>query len=478
MTNMIMNAIQCAKFISLPVNCMKYLGLMILVNIFISCKDFVEVDPPETSLVGETVFEDDINATTAMVGIYARMVESPSTLLTGSANFTIISGLSSDELVNYSSDIEVLAFEENSLTDDNGDLLGRWTNLYNFIYSCNSVLDGLQNATNVTDSISIQFEGEAKFVRAWMYFYLVNFWNDVPLVLTTDYEENALLPRVSSSIVYDQIIADLQDAGELLPETYSSDLRIRPVKSAANALLARIYLYLQDWVNAESLATSVIENGRYKLEDNLDNVFLNTSQEAIWQLQSINPDVGTYDALRFILVRAPRGFGFSLRPEFMDIFEEGDNRETSWVGELNSGSSTFYYPFKFKTRFLDDGERSNEYLTVLRLAEIYLIRAEARVQQGNISGALEDLNIVRLRSGLTKSTASDFASLLLAIEQERKVELFAELGHRWFDLRRYGRATEVLSPIKPEWQDTDVFYPVPIQEFLNNPNLGEQNPGY
>ena len=107
-----------------------------------------------------------------------------------------------------------------------------------------------------------------------------------------------------------------------------------------------------------------------------------------------------------------------------------------------------------------------------------MIRAEARVQQGNISGAQEDLNAVRSRAGLAETTASDQASLLLAIEQERKVELFAELGHRWFDLRRTNRASVILSPLKAEWQDTDMLYPIPVAEFLNNPNLGNQNLGY
>lgn len=442
------------------------------------CEGFVEVDPPRTSLVGETVFEDDINAKAAMVGVYSEMIGTAASVFTRESNITILSGLSSDELISYSSQQEIQDIGNNNILVNSAIVQGTWNDLYNFIYSCNSIIEGVQLSTGVTDSLSSQLEGEAKFVRAWLYYFLVNFWGDVPLVLSTNYETNSLLPRVADSEVYNQIINDLEEARNLLPEGYSSNDKIRPNQAAANALLARIYLYQEDWVNSESQASLLIEDNRFSLETDLDNVFLNDSQEAIWQIQSINPDVGSYDALQFVLTFPPFGFGRSLRNDFVDAFEDGDNRAISWVGELVSGSNTFYYPFKFKTRFLADGETSNEYLTILRLAETYLIRAEARVQQGNISGAQEDLNAVRSRAGLAETTASDQASLLLAIEQERKVELFAELGHRWFDLRRTNRASVILSPLKAEWQDTDMLYPIPVAEFLNNPNLGNQNLGY
>ena len=446
--------------------------------IMTACEDFVEVDPPATSLIKETVFENDVNATAAMLGIYTRMVESSSTIFNAQDNLTILSGLNADEFLNYTNRTNFIEFEENDILDNNSFVLLRWNDLYQFIYSCNSVIEGMQSINNVTDSLALQFEGEAKFVRAWMYFYLLNLYHNVPLVLSTDYETNALLPRLQASQIYDQILLDLQDAQSLLGNEYPSSQRIRPNKAVASALLSRVYLYLEDWENAEAVARNLIDDARYMLEENLDHVFLNTSQEAIWQLQSVNPSIGSYDALRFILTRAPIGRGFSLRPEFVDAFEEDDLRKTSWVGVLNSGEDTFYYPFKFKTRFLGDGESSNEYLTVFRLAEMYLIRAEARARQGNITGALEDLNRLRARAGLQETTATDQSGLLQAIEQERKVELFAELGHRWLDLKRTGRATDVLSPIKPGWQDTDVLWPVPRNEFLNNPNLGEQNAGY
>lgn len=115
---------------------------------------------------------------------------------------------------------------------------------------------------------------------------------------------------------------------------------------------------------------------------------------------------------------------------------------------------------------------------VLRLAEQYLIRAEARVRQNNISGGQSDLNAIRNRSGLPNTTANDQGSLLLAIEQERRVELFTEWGHRWFDLKRTERAEAVLSPFAlKDWQSTDVLFPIPQTEREINSRL-TQNEGY
>ena len=211
----------------------------------------------------------------------------------------------------------------------------------------------------------------------------------------------------------------------------------------------------------------------------MDDVFSRTSQEAIWQLQSIVPSVGTYEARRFILTRKPLIFGgVSFREDFINAFEAGDNQYSFWVGSVTSGSSVFYFPFKYKERRLEAGELPTQYSTVLRLAEVHLIRAEARAHQGNISGAQEDLNVIRTRAGLPNTSASDQTSLLLAVEQERRFELFSEYGQRWLDLVRTNRATAVLGPIKERWDETDRLWPVPQREFLSNPNLGDQNPGY
>lgn len=112
------------------------------------------------------------------------------------------------------------------------------------------------------------------------------------------------------------------------------------------------------------------------------------------------------------------------------------------------------------------------------MEEQYLIRAEARAYQVNISGAQEDLNIIRNRAGLSDTSATTQQDLLSAILQERRLELFTEIGHRWFDLKRTGQAGTVLAPLKPAWQERNLLLPIPETELILNPNLQPQNPGY
>ena len=453
-----------------------YIGLFFLV--LVSCEEFVEVDPPQTSLVGESVFADDVNANAAVAGLFANMVDDAATIFSNTENFHNLTGMIADEFINYSTDADEVQFEQSDLFDNNGNVNFLWSGFYNFIYSSNSIIEGVTESTGITDSLARQFEGEARFVRAWMYFNLVNLWGDVPLTTSSDFRNNSALSRSPIDQVYSQIITDLESAQSLLPVEYVSDERIRPNQAVATTLLSRVRLYRQEWAEAEALATSIIDDSRYMIEPSLNDVFNVSSREAIWQLQSIVPEIATYEGLRFILTRRPFFGGVSLREDFINAFEVGDNRDSLWVGSVASGSSMFYFPFKYKDRRLGAGESPTQYSTVLRLAEVYLIRAEARVQQGNISGAQEDLNVIRTRAGLPGTSASDPTSLLLAVEQERRVELFSEYGQRWFDLNRTNRATAVLGTIKEEWDETDGLWPIPQREFLSNPNLGNQNPGY
>ena len=115
---------------------------------------------------------------------------------------------------------------------------------------------------------------------------------------------------------------------------------------------------------------------------------------------------------------------------------------------------------------------------LFRLAELHLIAAEAAVQSGDMELAMEYINMLRERAGLSMISSTDRASLLDAIQRERQVELFTEQGHRFFDLKRTGRIDGTLAPIKPNWQHTDALLPIPESELLLNPNLEPQNEGY
>jgi hypothetical protein len=134
----------------------------------------------------------------------------------------------------------------------------------------------------------------------------------------------------------------------------------------------------------------------------------------------------------------------------------------------------YYYPYKYKSLVFG---ANAEYYTLLRLAEQYLIRAEARAEQGNVSGAQADINVIRNRAGLGNTTAGDQASLLAAVAQERRIELNCEWGHRWLDLKRTGTASAVLGAEKTTWTATGILWPIPSSEISANSNL-VQNAGY
>jgi starch-binding outer membrane protein, SusD/RagB family len=442
----------------------------------ISCDQFVEIDPPRTELTKETVFTSDATAEAAMVDIYYQM--SSSGFASGStSSLSFLGALSSDELLNYFqsdpvSAAEYAQFNENSLVANNTSVLALWRKMYQCIYKANAIVEGL-SSSGVSENLSRQLMGEALFIRAFCHFYLVNLFGEVPFITTTDYVVNNSIPRMSTVEVYDGIINDLIAAqGYLLDDySFSQDERVRVNKGAATALLARAYLYTEDWENAEIQATNIIDNsGTYSLVTDLKLVFSKNSTEAILQFSTADypPDLFT-----FYIFSTPPGAG-ALREQFISEFEAADERSSLWVGSITDDTDTYYFPTKYSSF-----EPTAEYSTVLRLAEQHLIRAEARAQLSNIAGAAEDLNMIRERAGLEDTDAADKEALILAIEKERKYELFTEWGHRWLDLKRTNRADEILSLVKPAWKSTAQLYPIPELQILNDLAMkDDQNPGY
>jgi len=450
-----------------------------------SCDDLVEVDAPGHRMVSESVFDNDQTAIAAMNGIYYELFNKGFSS-GGTYSITYLSSLSSDEM-----DLERVSYEhskefyENALNPDNQGVYWLWTSAYETIYMVNSLLEGLNSSSTITPELGNRLEGEAKFVRAFSYFYLVNLYGETPLLLTTDYERNALAGRNSIAEVYDQIILDLEDARSLLDETYMDGERTQVNHFVATALLARVHLFLKNWELAERFSSEVINaSGTYGLIDDLDDVFLANSREAIWQISPyglgyaatqtnegnifiIDPDDPF--AVFFMSVVVPKAF--------YDSLLEDDLRRQHWMAY--NPNLEFYYPHKYKIG--NSTGPIEEYSMVMRLAEQYFIRAEARTMQGNIPGGIADLDVIRGRAGLPlfadTDPGIDADALIGAILKERRIELHTEWGHRWLDLKRTDRATEVLEPLKDAWEPTDVLYPIPGDERMKNPNLS-QNDGY
>jgi hypothetical protein len=473
--------------------------ITVLLTVTTGCKKLVEADPPYTNLNGLNVYESDVTATAVLTGAYVNMSQASFTgggFFGGGSGITsmaLFPGMSADELtLFYQGTPSYLNYYKNTLTSLNTGSTDFWTNFYKFVAVSNGAIEGIDKSTSLSPAVRKQLLGEARFIRAFCYFYLVNLYGDVPLVLSNNPQVNRLLARAPKDQVYAQIIADLKDAVDLLNSNYvKNDIvsttteRIRPNKAAAQALLARAYLYKGDNENAETMATNVISNTAMYDTVSLNNVFLKNSKEAIWQLQPVltNPS-NTQDARLFVLQASGPNFSYPvfLSDNIANSFEVNDQRKSQWVGSVTPtppGTTTFNFPYKYKNIGLTT--TVTEYLMVLRLSEQYLIRAEARAQLNNTTGAQSDLNVVRKRAGLPNTTAADKPSLLTAIMKERKVELFTEWGHRWLDLKRTGTVDAVMTAVAPQkattWNTNWQLYPIPTTDMGTDPNL-IQNPGY
>jgi starch-binding outer membrane protein, SusD/RagB family len=408
----------------------------------------------------------------------------------GIGGISILTGLSADEIGLYPGTSTLLnQVYTNSQQSNNSTSL--WGDLYNCLYQANYAIQNLAISTGVTTDMKNQLTAESEFVRAFCLFYLTNIYGDVPLVVTPAYQINEGLSRTPQQEVYQQIVADLTSAQNSLSDNYvtsdgsTTGLRLRPNKGAAAALLARAYLFAKNWDSAAIEASVVINNNQYSL-DSLDGVFLISSPEAIWQLQPAGNGYDTPDGLFFVdgfTGGGPNtGYPVYLNQDLVNSFEANDLRRSSWTDSVVENGIMYYFPYKYKVG--TTGAAPTEYVVVLRLAEQYLIRAEAEANGvgGGINQAIIDLDTIRNRAGLPDySGPIDQGTVINEILHERRVELFTEYGHRWFDLRRSGTIDSVMTPACTKkggtWNQDWGLYPVPLTEIQADSKL-TQNNGY
>ncbi|MFA4870201.1 MAG: RagB/SusD family nutrient uptake outer membrane protein [Pedobacter sp.] len=461
------------------------------------CRKLIAIDPPLDTVTTVEVFSTDALATSAMAGVYTLMANGNGNFPQPTSGFsmgltTILGGLSSDELFLSSgnSGNQMYLYNTNRISALNsGASTTLWTSAYKIIYGSNSVIEGIAASTApaLHNNVRTELTAQAKFVRAFCYFYLTNFFGDVPMVLTVDFNKTRNLRRMPQQEVYQQIIKDLIDAQAALPPDYSAGQgeRVIPNKWAATLLLARAYLYIGDYINAAAQATAVISHtALFGLETDLNRVFLIDSREAVWQLKQTNESSAVKNA-------TTEGYGFnlpspySLTNQLLSGFDAEDQRKLAWVGSSVISGSTRNYPHKYKIGS-KNGEAYQpplEYYMILRLAEAYLIRAEATANGalGGIATAISDLNIIRNRADLDDLNEDlSQQQVIAAVAKEKQIEFFSEWGHRWFDLKRTGKAGAVLSaiPLKQPWPGNyQLLYPIPVAEIIIDPFL-TQNPDY
>jgi hypothetical protein len=473
-------------------------SLLITTFLLQSCKKYLEVDAPVTSINAGNVYMENATAISVLTAIFARMSNTfPNTGITAVALFP---EMSADNLTLFSTSPNYLQYYQNAVSQEN--TLNFWLQIYPLIYDCNAAIEGLNQSSVLNADVKKRLLGEAYFIRSYCYFYIVNLYGDAPLVLTTVFNTSIQISRTSSATIYQQIVTDLTQAKTMLDDRYldvtlltETTERVRPNRMAVNGLLARVQMYLKHYPEAEAAATEVINQGTlYSSSIPLNQVFLSNSEETIWALQPVKLNVNTNEGAMFILPLGGPTTNLNnpvyASSQLMKSFEPGDQRKKIWVDSVTVADKTYKYPAKYKVK--RGAYPVTEYTIMLRVAEQYLIRAEARNEQNNPSGAVEDLNVLRTRARAEATDdvpdpLPDLANTLsieqirTAILQERRVELFTEGGHRWFDLKRLGKIDEVMATVAllkgGTWSPYKYLYPIPIAE-IRKSNILIQNPGY
>ena len=371
----------------------------------------------------------------------------------------------------FSSDREVA---NRSITASNTALPGIWGAAYTGINRANNVLAALPGLEEDFDEDEYaQLRGEAHFVRALNYFNLSNFFGGVPIVLEpiSEVPDDVGQARNSLAEVHALVEADLAQARAGLPEL-GPDAEGSASYEAATALLARVHLYQREWQQAYDLADEIIESGSFALEPQYVNVFeKEQTAESILEIPFTVTDPGSLAFWFF-----PSGLGgrrgFAPSANFRNSFEAADER-FDVAAQFTSAGSAFGFKYTDIASTADD-------IPVLRLAEMYLIRAEAAARLGDLEQAIEDVNVIRNRAGLDDldATVDTQVEVLEAVLNERRHELFYE-GHRFFDLKRFADIVPAAQARLTALGITGhrLLFPIPQREIDANPLL-VQNPGY
>lgn len=462
--------------------------LLVLLLSVQSCTKFVDIKPV-TEVDANAIFSGDEPANTALIGLYAKMMQQFG-IMNGYPS--LYGGLYADELKPLLPQPSDPAFCQNELNADEKVVSGIWTIAYNQINQANQVIEKIAESGGMTEKGKRRLTAEARCIRSLYYFYLVNLFGDVPLILTSRYQESQQVKRTPAVQIYKQMEQDLQEAVTALPEIYPAYLYtdtvpIRTTKYAAMALLARVYLFSGNWQAVIQQCDAVIDTKRFKLVEEPNNVFRMNSPETILALQPTSTEYNTAEGYYFVYQPSMAEPAYILTDSLVAAFEPNDKRFTAWTKPATVNARRVYAPDKYEVY---EGSQLTELNIVLRLAELYLIRAEAYAQLNNIPAAVADINVIRQRAGLPLLTAAENkTSLLRAVEQERRIEFFSEWAHRWLDLLRWPsqlhpadpatrRADDKLSRFPEKvWAPWKKRWPIPAGEIVKLPAL-QQNEGY
>lgn len=444
----------------------KYIVPVFLLLTLLSCNKFLDVQPKDSVPDTETIF-DRSSAETAVRGIY-RSLSADSYY---GVSFPSIGYLSGDNVQWTGSQSIVQQFIDHNVKADNATVSNVWLAIYTTINRANYVIAKLPavNDASLTPVYKNQLLGEAYFIRALAYFDLARTWGGVQIVTTPTLSANDKngIPRSTVEQTYAQVLSDLNAAEPLLPAPTSQN-PIRANKETVWALKARYYLYKKDWENAETFATQVLnDKTNYTLAKPFNSWFANNAvgtKESVLELSYS----ATYTNGHRGQWQPPANGGtrqWAPGNALLGLLNDPVTGGTRSSLVAKTAAGLWYGNLYYRSPATDPAY-------VIRIAELYLIRAEARAQLNKLDDAKVDLNLIRDRAGLEVTLAATQDEILSSIENERRLE-FAFEGHRWFDLVRTGRAAAVLGV-----SDSKKYVlPIPIDQLNVDPAL-TQNPGY
>jgi hypothetical protein len=433
----------------------------------LACNDELNIEPQQAISI-DVALSSKEGIQSALIGVYGLLFSE--SLFSGNVLLNSELLMDEDNLLWTSYIIDVTQFLNKQIAVENIAVEAYWATSYKIIKQINNILDAVEE---VDLSIASTITAEAKFIRGLIYFDLVNAyaktWGDgnpmvnpgVPLITNTNEQNigNNMIPRNTVSEVYDFILDDLQFAKDNLPENkgfYASTY-------AASALLSRVFLMQENYEAALIECNYIITSENYRLSPDVTLAF-NSSANSIEDIFAIQVNIMNHKnhLVFFYGGEFEGGNGFiGISDDHMNNYEAGDERSSLFYFDKQSGTRR---TSKWKENDTNDGN-----ITLIRLAEIYLSRAETRYRLGDIEGATEDLNIIRNRVGL-EDLDSEHMSLEIILN-ERFTELAFE-GHQFRDTKRTQKSVRGLS-----FGASQLIFPIPERELEVNEAL-IQNDGY
>jgi hypothetical protein len=432
--------------------------------LLMSCNKVLDVKPTD-SVAAEDAIRNKAGVEHALIGSYNALQATGLYYL----NAIIVGDVAADNLTHTGTMMEYGQIERKPIPAENSIVEGMWSGAYNGINCVNNILVKLSGIEDITQAERDQYEGEALFIRALLHYYLVTYFGGVPIQTLPTLDLSKIdIARNTVDEVYTQVISDLTTAKAKLSTT---KVKGRVNTFTASALLAKVYLTKFQMTGdqpssglAITEASRVITESGYSLVTDYGSLFIpasNTS-ESIFEVVF---DAQNFTRLAQYFYSRDLSGRYEIAPEteLIQSYESGDNR----LPQSIAYNGTQPYGYKYK-----DVSGGTDHVYVFRLAEMYLIRAEALAYSNGVVASIQaDINTIRNRAGLANTSAATIPDLKLAVENECRHE-FAFEGHRWPDLVRTKRAVAILGI-----DEKYTLFPIPLSEKQTN-NLMEQNPGY